>query len=100
MQKYEKGTNRVSAGRLQQIADIGGHGSENAPLYDAYRGTAKAQDLSVTIARNYEDMMRISLNVPRSGRRRVPPPSGSGSGSGRAHDLGTIKRGTMTEFQP
>jgi len=36
------------------------NGSDNAPLYDGYRGTAKGQDLSVTIARTFEDMMRIT----------------------------------------
>jgi len=34
--------------------------NENAPLYDGYRGTAKCHDLSVTIARSFEDMMRIT----------------------------------------
>jgi predicted GNAT family N-acyltransferase len=36
------------------------NGSDNAPLYDGYRGAAKSQDLSVTIARTLEDMMRIT----------------------------------------
>jgi predicted GNAT family N-acyltransferase len=31
----------------------------SAPLYDGYRGCAKARDLSVTIARTFEDVMRV-----------------------------------------
>ena len=40
-----------------------GDGKEDArngtPLYDGYRGCAKARDLSVTIARTFEDVMRV-----------------------------------------
>jgi predicted GNAT family N-acyltransferase len=33
--------------------------SREAPLYDGYRGQGKARDLSVTIARTLEDVMRV-----------------------------------------
>jgi predicted GNAT family N-acyltransferase len=33
--------------------------AEDAPLYDGYRGRAKGRDLSVTIARTLEDVMRV-----------------------------------------
>lgn len=35
-------------------------GPENTPLYDGYRGSAKSQELSVTVARSFEDMMRVT----------------------------------------
>lgn len=33
--------------------------SRDVPLYDGYRGSARARDLSVTIARTLEDVMRV-----------------------------------------
>ena len=33
--------------------------NKDAPIYDGYRGSAKARDLSVTIARTLEDVMRV-----------------------------------------
>jgi predicted GNAT family N-acyltransferase len=35
-------------------------GTEVTPLYDGYKGSAKSQDLSVTIARSFEDMARVT----------------------------------------
>lgn len=35
-------------------------GTENAPIYDGYRGRGTGRDLSVTIARTFDDMMRIT----------------------------------------
>jgi predicted GNAT family N-acyltransferase len=37
----------------------GGKEQDCAPLYDGYRGRAKARDVSVTIARTLEDVMRV-----------------------------------------
>jgi len=36
-----------------------GREKNGAPLYDGYRGCAKARDVSVTIARTLEDVMRV-----------------------------------------
>jgi predicted GNAT family N-acyltransferase len=33
--------------------------NKDAPIYDGYRGSARARDLSVTIARTLEDVMRV-----------------------------------------
>jgi predicted GNAT family N-acyltransferase len=33
--------------------------AENAPIYDNYRGRTKGRDLSVTVARSVEDIMRV-----------------------------------------
>ncbi len=49
----------VSAPHLHMYCRVQ-RGPESAPLYDGYRGSAKSQDLSVTIARNFEDMMRVT----------------------------------------
>jgi predicted GNAT family N-acyltransferase len=34
--------------------------SEDSPLYDGYRGRAKGRDISITIARTFEDIMRVT----------------------------------------
>jgi predicted GNAT family N-acyltransferase len=47
------------AGQEDHAADCREGGRSDLPLYDGYRGHAKARDLSVTIARTLEDVMRV-----------------------------------------
>ena len=49
----------VSAPQLHMYRRVA-RPAERAPLYDGYRGCAESRDLSVTIARNFEDMMRVT----------------------------------------
>ena len=105
IQKYEKGTNRVGAGRLYQIATSSASRratSSSASTAATAATASSARTLRLDEIRDAQRRLRLDQGRrdPRLGarpgplarRRREPPPLGLGPERGRAGSLGLIER--------